>query len=364
MLKAVSNDSIIGKCWMLSRVAIVVFTLLLSANTLAQTVAPASLANLQRPLFDRLLSIEVDSPRAGVSNQVVPLWASPDGRLLAIVEMSNDTGAPTLPPSPAFGGLSDFRIIDATDLFSAGVRYRLNQALSADVTLGQISSPSLSSEMGGYSNCLPGACWGSAKSPGTSAFSANIGLGWTPARNDGLDFSFGLSWLDGRNAQLPVLSQSGIGVSPIDLNVLDLAGIGGYKLNSARRLKARGVWQLGHGSAIDLTAALGRVELSPFLSGLAGSGLDLNQASLGLGLANGSVRGSIVGRVTSLDEPGSLGNRRWSGLDLGVSWRTPWRGEVTLGAQNLWSAPLDPKAPHELDSTQARTPYVQYRQDL
>lgn len=349
---------------MLSRIAIVVLSLLLSATVVAQNVAPAPLVNLQRPLFDRLLSIEVDSPRAGVSNQVVPLWASPDGRLLAIVEMSNDAGAPTLPPSPAFGGVSDFRIVDATDLFSAGLRYRLSQGLRADATLGQISSAPLSSDIGRYSNCLPGTCWVNPKDSSAKALSANIGLGWSPALVDGLDFSFGLSWLDGGNSQLPVLSHAAMGASPIDLSVFDVAGIGGYKLNSARRLKARGVWQLGHGSVIDLTAAMGRVELSPFLSGLAGSGLDLNQASLGLGLANGSVRGSIVGRVTSLDEPGNLGSRRWSGLDLGVSWRTPWRGEVTVGAQNLWAAPLDPKAPHELDATQARTPYVQYRQDL
>ncbi len=350
---------------MLSRIAIVLLSLLLSATAVAQRTAPATLVTPQHPLVDRLLSIEVDSPQAGDSNQVVPLWASPDGRLLAIVALSSNSGAPALPPSPAFGGLSDFRIVDATDLFSAGLRLRLGQGLRADVTMGQISSAPLSYDVARHSDCLPGTCWGNPMQSGRqAAISANIGLGWSPALADGLDLSFGLSWLDGRNTQLPVLSQTAMGASPIDLTVLDLPGIGSYKLNSARRLKARGVWQLGHGSVIDLTAALGRVELSPFLSGLAASGLDLSQASLGLGVANGSVRGSIVGRVTSVDGPGAIGSRRWSGLDLGVSWRTPWRGEVTVGAQNLWSAPLDPATSHELDATQARTPYVQYRQDL
>lgn len=46
--------------------------------------------------------------------------------------------------------------------------------------------------------------------------------------------------------------------------------------------------------------------------------------------------------------------------DLGVSWRTPWRGEISVGAQNFWSAPLD--APRDADPNQARTPYIQYRQ--
>ena len=53
----------------------------------------------------------------------------------------------------------------------------------------------------------------------------------------------------------------------------------------------------------------------------------------------------------------------WTALDLGVSWRTPWRGEISVGAQNLWSAPLD-AAPRDVDPSQARTPYIQYRQDL
>ncbi|MEO7935179.1 MAG: hypothetical protein ABIR27_02880 [Dokdonella sp.] len=350
---------------MFSRIAIVVLSLLLSATAVAQMVAPVSLVNSQRPLFERLLSIEVASPSSGDSDQVVPLWASPDGRLLAIVALSSNAGAPALPPSPAFGGLSDFRIVDATDLFSAGLRMRLGQGLHADVTLGQISSAPLSYGLAAHSGCLPGGCWGNSRDAARpTAMTANIGLGWSPALAEGLDLSFGLSWLEGRGTQLPVLSQTAVGALPIDLSVLDVPGIGSYKLNSARRVKARGVWQLGNGSVVDLTAALGRVELSPFLSGLAASGLDLNQASLGLGVANGSVRGSIVGRVTSVDEPGIAGNRRWSGLDLGVSWRTPWRGEVTVGAQNLWSAPLDPTAPRDLDASQARTPYVQYRQDL
>ena len=350
---------------MFSRIAIVVLSLLLSATAVAQKVAPAPLVNAQKPLFDRLLSIEVDSPQSGNSDQVVPLWASPDGRLLAIVALSSNAGAPALPPSPAFGGLSDFRIVDATDLFSAGLRMRLGQGLHADVTLGQISSTPLSYGLAAQSDCMTGNCWGNSRGAARlTATSANIGLGWSPALGEGLDLSFGLSWLDGGSTQLPVLSQTAMGALPIDLSMVDVPGIGSYKLNSARRLKARGAWQLGHGSVIDLTAALGRVQLSPFLSGLAASGLDLDQASLGLGLANGSVRGSIVGRVTSVDEPGIAGSRRWSGLDLGVSWRTPWRGEVTVGAQNLWSAPLDSSAPRDLDASQARTPYVQYRQDL
>lgn len=349
---------------MLLRFAIVVLSLMLSFDAAAQRVAPAPLVDAQRPLFDRLLSVEVGSPLSGTSSQVVPLWASADGRLLAIVAMSKDSGAPALPPSPAFGGVSDLRIVDATDLFSAGLRLRLGRDMRADLTLGQIATP-LSYDAFKQANCAFEACLGEQPiAAANSTLSARLGFGWTPAISENVDFSFGLSWLDGGDSQLPILAQSLSSSSPIDLGLLEFPDIANYRLNSAGSLSARGTWQSTQGSVVDLTAALGRAELSPVWYGLSGSGIDVKQASLGLGIASGSLRGSIVGRISSLDEPGDIGSRRWGGLDLGVSWRTPWRGEVTVGAQNLWSAPLDQATAHDVDASKARMPYVQYRQDL
>ncbi len=349
---------------MLLRLATALLSLMLTVDASAQRAVPASLADAQRPMFDRLLSVEVDSPLSGTSSQVVPLWASPDGRLLAIVALSKNSGAPALPPSPAFGGVSDFRIVDATDLFSAGLRLRLGQGTRADLTLGQVAS-TISYGFSDPAQCAFEACLGDQPiATGNSALSARVGLGWSPASSDNADLSFGLTWLDGSSAQLPVLTQSLPGTSPINLGLLDFPEMANYKLDSANSLSARGTWQLDQGPIFDLTAALGRAKLSPIWYGIAGADLDLNQASLGLGIASGALRGSIVGRISSIDEPGNIGNHRWSGIDLGVSWRTPWRGEVTVGAQNLWSAPLDPATARDTDSSKARMPYVQYRQDL
>jgi hypothetical protein len=350
---------------MLSRIAILLLSLVLSVNAAAQRIAPATLADAQRPMFDRLLSIEVNTPANGNSGQVVPLWASPDGRLLAIVALSRDEGAPALPPAPAFGSVSDLRIVDATDLFSAGLRMRLGNGLRADLTLGQIATGPISYGSSSSPGCLFDSCLeNQGAAADVAALSAGVGLGWSPANAAGADVSFGLSWLEGRNSQLPILAQGGMLSSPIDLSLIDLPEIASYKLSSARRLNARGKWRLAQGQVIDLTAALGQAQLSPVWYGISGSGLELNQASLGLGLTSGALRGSIVGRISSLDQAGAVGSRRWSGLDLGVSWRTPWRGEVTVGAQNLWSAPLDPVTAHDADAAKARIPYVQYRQDL
>lgn len=346
-----------GFAWMLSRIAIIVLSLLLSVDAVAQKIAPATLVDAQRPLVDHLLSIEVDAPLAGSSTQVVPLWASSDGRLLAIVAMSRNAGAPALPPSPSFGGVSDLRIVDATDLFSAGLRLRMGHGLRADLALGREASSPLSQGFATHASCLSASCLADA-----NALAASIGLGWTSLSGYGPDLSFGLSWLNVEN--LPLLSGFAANASPIDLALVDMPGLVDYRLDSSRQVNARGVWQLGQDKIIDLSATLGRAKVSPIWYGLANSGLDLDQASLGLGLASGSLRGSIVGRISSIDVPGQIGARRWSGLDLGVSWRTPWRGEVTVGAQNVWSAQLDAAAPREADPSQARMPYVQYRQDL
>ena len=350
---------------MLLRIAVLVFSLLLSVNAAAQKIAPVTLVDGQRPLFDRLLSIEADSPLAGNSGQVVPLWASPDGRLLAIVALSRDSGAPTLPPSPAFGGISDLRIVDATDLFSTGLRLRMGHGFRADLGLSRQISSQLSYGFANPSSCVSGSCMSDSIDSGAAlALSKSLGIGWAPLTGNGPDLSFGLSWLDASSQPVPSAASLGATSSPIDLALLELPGLVDYRLSSSRQLNVRSIWHLGQDNMIDLSAALGRAKLSPIWYGLADSGLDLDQASLGLGLASGSLRGSIVGRINSVDAPGQIGNRRWSGVDLGVSWRTPWRGEVTVGAQNVWSAQLDAAAARESDPSQARMPYVQYRQDL
>ncbi|MGB0133151.1 hypothetical protein [Dokdonella sp.] len=350
---------------MLLRVATLLLIILLPLSAAAQRIAPATLTQAQTPMFDRLLSLEVNPGLAGSGGQVVPLWASPDGRLLAIVGMSRGVGAPSLPPSPAFGGVSDLRIVDATDLFSAGLRMRLSDGLRADMFVGWQGGAPLSYDMGETLDCISPNCYAASSAASQAGVAvAGLGLGWSSSAEVGLDFSFGLSWLDGRNSQLPVIAHPHVVRDPINLSLLDMPGMDGYTLNSGRTLSARGSWQLGHGPIIDLTAALSQAELSPVWYGLSGAGLDLNQASIGLGVTSGALRGSIVGRVSSFEDPGFEGSRRWSGLDLGVSWRTPWRGEVTVGAQNLWSAPLDPANSRDADAAQARMPYVQYRQDL
>lgn len=344
---------------MLQRFAPLMLALLMPLSAAAQQFVPVGLADTHTPMIDRLISLGPSADAAGSNSQVVPLWASPDGRLLAIVALSHGNGAPALPPSPAFGGVSDLRIIDATDLFSSGLRWRLGNGLRADMLVGRQAAP-ISFESHSANDCVSLNC-AQGNNSLQGLLSGTLGFGWTSPAS-AFDVSFGLSWLDRRVSDTAIPSSSSLGA--FDLTFVDVGTTTPFALDSARSLTARATWQPENGPLLDLTAGLSQGQLTPVWYGLHGSGLDLNQASLGLGLSSGSLRGSIVGHVISIDDPSLVGSKRWSGLDLGVSWRTPWRGEVSVGAQNFWSAPLDSSAARDADSAQSRVPYVQYRQDL
>ena len=117
-------------------------------------------------------------------------------------------------------------------------------------------------------------------------------------------------------------------------------------------------------SGIDLGASVGRIHLLP--GNLLGVNT-LDQKALSFGVDHGSLSGVLVGRTVQPDAsiPGSLNaDRRWNSIDLGVTWHLPWRGSLSVGAQNLWSSGTPANTPAGPEPDQSRTPYVQYHQDL
>ena len=59
---------------------------------------------------------------------------------------------------------------------------------------------------------------------------------------------------------------------------------------------------------------------------------------------------------------------RFSTLGAGVTWRTPWKAKLSVGAENLMSRGKNPFGVQDtrppLDQDQGRVPYVRYQQDL
>lgn len=82
--------------------------------------------------------------------------------------------------------------------------------------------------------------------------------------------------------------------------------------------------------------------------------------SLTIGADIGDFGANIVGRVVDTqDEPG-----RWEGLGVGLTWRTPWSGQLTLGAENVVTRGKNPFSPGNAEKDEGTVPYVRYEQDL
>lgn len=82
--------------------------------------------------------------------------------------------------------------------------------------------------------------------------------------------------------------------------------------------------------------------------------------SLTVGGGYGAFGASVVGHV--VDTPGQPA---FGGLGLGLTWRTPWSGQLTVGADNVVTRGKNPFSAAIGDGdAEGTVPYVRYEQDL
>ncbi|WP_300619475.1 hypothetical protein [Dokdonella sp.] len=333
----------------------------LLATLLPLTGAAQSLPSLapvpqpgKTPLVDELLALDASQPVLAQGAPVVPIWSGSNGKLLAVVALPREWGQAPLDPTPGYAGPSGWHLAD-TIAAASGVSWQLGGGFRADAMLGQYrAAPDATCTSANCSVPLMAAPWT------RNSLTGAVGLGWTGG-DGALDLSYGLSWLQSQPSsaagELSLAAASG--AVPV-LALPGALGAHGLGLDSETSLFARGRWRFDQDSSFDLSASYGRSRLAAF--GQTGMpGIDLDQLSLSLGLGVGSLRGAVVGHVLRSDDPMFAG-KRWTTLDLGVSWRTPWSGELSVGAQNVLNAPL--ATPRDAEGQQSRTPYIQYRQDL
>jgi len=309
--------------------------------------------------------------RAGLNRNegMLPLWSTPDGRVLALVAFGSNNATPTLPQSPQIGSAADWQLVDVTSFFTGSVSLRVSDNASAYAKFGQgiVFAPLYATAPS--SGCDQIAAFGVGGLCMNDSVSRHIGtvrLGGDFNVGDlNLDLNYGLSWLhvsDQLASQRPAWDL----FANIGNEALPTLVIPGIEFANVQNSSwgAQGRWRLDDAQSLDLGAAISRIQFETPGAPLLPS---LNQAALSLGLHHGDFSGVVVGRV--LGPADSIaGNQHWSSLDLGISWRSPWRGVFSVGAQNIWSsgnlpALTDPAA-HEADANQARVPYVQYHQDL
>lgn len=287
------------------------------------------------PLVDQLLTLpSVATPFDAASASIVPIWSGSNGQLLALVALPPDGGLRTDAIGPTTWGLADDFAGATGMIFGLGDGVHLDALLSRYVPVSRCTGIACNTDIPAWNGALGGS----------------LGLGLAFGEGS-FDVSYGLSWLQPVERIAPLAAAS-------TLPTLVLPDVALHAAGPETNLFARGRWHFERGGGLDLSASYGRGQYTA--AGALASMVDLDQLSLSLGVDRGSLRGAIVGHVLSSDDP-LLAGRRWTTLDLGVSWRTPWSGELSVGAQNLWSTQTSPNRDSD---NQARTPYIQYRQDL
>ena len=308
---------------------------------------------------------------ASAPGNAMPLWGTSDGRILAMVAFHSSPGAPVLPQAPQISSAADWQLIDITNFVSGGLSLRFNGNVGAYANFGRgiVLAPlnSAAASLGCDSTfgfTLAALC--PARSAATNRGEFHVGTDLN-AGNFDFDLNYGIAWL--RNDTAPARLD---GTSPApelfaNIGSAALPTLVIPNLQVARMLNsgigAEGRWHWDDTQSVDLGAALSRLQVE-----LPGNALApvFNQAALSFGVHHGDFSGVIVGRVLGPADPLASG-QHWSSLDLGISWRAPWRGVFSVGAQNLWSSgtpPLLNEPAREVDPSQARVPYVQYHQDL
>lgn len=182
-------------------------------------------------------------------------------------------------------------------------------------------------------------------------------IGW-------LDVSFGLGWL--RSYQVP---------NPSGIDLLVNGQAHGHSSMVPPMIADPAFWPRLEGRTLSLSGQLWLSERSWLR--VSGNHVRLSadnsaqwlypqswtSSSVSVDAGYGAFAGSVVGHRNRAPW-------RSDGLfdvDLGISWRTPWAGKLTVGARNVLNSAeqtLQKNAEPENPLLQARTPYVRYQQDL
>jgi hypothetical protein len=139
---------------------------------------------------------------------------------------------------------------------------------------------------------------------------------------------------------------------------------GGAKTPSARMeqndLTVFGQKNIGREGFVSIGGTYARARLVPLTDATPGLVDQWDSKTLSVGGGYGAFSANIIGRV--VDVPGQP--EKWQGLGVGLTWRTPWSGQLTVGAENIVTRGKNPFAPNNESNSDGTVPYVRYEQDL
>lgn len=126
-------------------------------------------------------------------------------------------------------------------------------------------------------------------------------------------------------------------------------------------LQVFGQKAIGTEAYVSIAGTYARARLIPLAEATPGLAERWDSKSLSVGGGYGPFSANIIGRVVDMrDQPGD----KWEGLGLGLTWRTPWSGQLTVGAENIITRGRNPFAPSNGEADEGTVPYVRYEQGL
>ncbi len=138
---------------------------------------------------------------------------------------------------------------------------------------------------------------------------------------------------------------------------------GGNKAGTARMeqndLTVFGQKNIGREGFVSIGGTYAKARLVPLSDASPAIVDQWDSKSLSVGGGYGPFSANVIGRV--VDAPGSS---KWEGLGLGITWRTPWSGQLTVGAENVITRGKNPFSPRNESNDDGAIPYVRYEQDL
>ncbi|MBS7456071.1 hypothetical protein [Coralloluteibacterium stylophorae] len=292
---------------------------------------------------------------------VLPVWNHDSGKVEALLLLEPaeeesrlfDAPLPPLAPRPGLG-------LGASRTVGDGVRLRssLEAEPMGNLALLCNGRSGLAATLGGLAeHCLLARMDDQSASGGRLGFEAqlergdasvSIEAGVTRSRLQGAPLAGAAT----AGSSLPQwLSINPLSALPVDAQVRQ------------DDLGARGVLQLGSDGWLEIGGTVARARLVPANDAAAALLPDQwDTTSVGVGAGYGAFSGSVIGRVTEL--PGQ--DDSFGSLGLGLSWRTPWQGRLSVGADNIVTRGKNPWSSTTGEETEdaGRVPYVRYQQDL
>jgi hypothetical protein len=282
--------------------------------------------------------------RADANTTVLPLWNSQNGQVDALLLIE-----PSLLPQ-----LPSQRVISPAS--NPGLKLRAGLSLEANPGMGVL--------------CNSGSVITSVGSMAGHCMLVNLGAQQNaPAKINGVaQLQRGRATVTGSlglgRETLGPSSPLPLGNNAADRRLLDsLLGTNTATLDT-RNASLIGQVNLGTQSWLSIGGTLARVRLIPTEQLRGGLPPEWGAGSLRLAGGRGNFGGEITGQM--IEVPGQ--SNRYSTFGAGVTWRTPWKARLSVGADNIVTRGKNPFGLPDAQDAQAedegRVPYVRYQQDL